>query len=638
MAHEYITKADAGTVVLNNVRLKVEGTIGWDLANSYGRKIQQGDPGPDDHPLNSTIIQNSWTGGIGTKKSKGDETRGNSWWSTMWMQTENMLCLPPDTLEYVLAGEEASLAIPHAKLGGVMYGTFGKKMRRWDEATRQWAAITGNPASASSPIAPGVTWGNSATAKKTYIPMGSSYEVWDGANFAAGAGGEGAICFCVWQEKLFKLDSSGNVKFTTNGTSWTIKGTIPEDFTPRWMFVFYDKDNARVLHVTTSGNVYALDFDNSRLVETDLIYPDHPTQGLGATTWRADAFVSVGLGVHRNANGLITAVGPDGREGLPEEYQDGHFVSLVGSYNELLGLIKGGDESFTPVAETADMGMAPPDQFYSQDAAATYSVLMGWNQLGWHPKWIGTKTPTAIAVASNAGVYRAFWGTRGAMYSQILPIGYYNPVYNQNQTPLARYARHETPYHNYGVDDTPKIIKQLEVKTGGCDENNYIVVWVRFDDEEGWGDGVTVGTPLATLTSNGEHHIDIGFTRVADELKHLGRSFERVQFAFDAHGNPAAAYETPVIEWFTIVGRKWMRAFETFNFAVDATQPFDNLSPRKIHEHIIEAATRKGGSTLIIGDKEFLVDVTANEGNIEPLPNYKGFISVSAAMMQEIDD
>src|SRR5215213_11616659 len=117
MPHEFVTRANENEVLINNVRFRINGSIGWELTNSYGRKVQFGDPGPDDHPLNSTITQNSWVGGIGTKKYKGDESRNNSWFSTMWTQTENTLCLPPKTWEYILTGEETTLAIPHSKLG-----------------------------------------------------------------------------------------------------------------------------------------------------------------------------------------------------------------------------------------------------------------------------------------------------------------------------------------------------------------------------------------------------------------------------------------------------------------------------------------------------------------------------------------
>jgi hypothetical protein len=322
MTHEFIERAEAGEIILNNVRLKLEGGIGWGIENSYGRKLQQGDAGPDDHPIDSTISQASWTGGIGTKKHRGDDTKGNSWWSTMWLLTEDLLCLPPKTWEFTLTGEESTLAYPHEKYNAKQYVTFGKKIKVWNESTDTFDAVVGDPASTGSPVYKGVTWGNDVTAKKLYVPMGSTYEVFDGSTFSAGAVGEGAISFVVWQQKLFKVDTSGVVKVTTDGATWTEKGRIPEDYTPKRLFIHYNKNNEPNVHLTTSGALYALDYDNNYLVERELKYPDHPDQGLGAALWRADAYISVGLGVHRDSNGQISAMGPDGRDGLARRLSD----------------------------------------------------------------------------------------------------------------------------------------------------------------------------------------------------------------------------------------------------------------------------------------------------------------------------
>jgi hypothetical protein len=638
MTHEFRRKAKAGEVILNNVALRIEGDIGYGIENSYGRKIQQGDPGPDDHPLDSTISQASWAGGIGTKKHRGDDTRGNSWWSTMHMQVEDVLSLRPKTWVHTLAGEENTLHYPHAKLGGKQYASFGTKLKEWSEGTSSFVAITGNPTLAAVPVAKGVTWGTDAIAKKLYIPQGTSYEVYSGGTtLAAGAVGEGAIGFVVWQQKLFKIDANGVVKVTVDGTTWTTKGAVPEDFTPRRMFQFFDKNNAPAVHVTTSGALYALDYENGYLVERNMQYPDHPDQGKGAATWRADAYVSVGLGVHRDANGLISAMGPDGREGLPEIYQDGAIVDMWPAYNGLLALLRGGTLAFTPTPETADAGVNLPQGMYSEEGNNAFALILEWNGLGWHPKWEGANTPTEIYVSSNSGIYRMFWGDRGHMYSQILPRGYYNPAYNQNQTPLERYGRHETPFYNYGVDDIEKIIKQFELKTVNCDENNYFVVWLRTSEHQEWGNGQVIGTPLATITTDGEHHLDIGFEEVGDEVFHLGKPVEHIQFAIDAYGDPNDEWRTPIIHWYTVVGRKWMRAFVSFDIQVNAEAAYDNLSPYKQWQHVLEASTKKGGSTLVIGDKTFEVDITSNTGNIQPEPDWKGYISLRAVLLQELD-
>ena len=627
---EFRREAGEGEVLLNNVAIPIEGPIGWDLLNSYGRKIQQGDPGPDDHQLDSTITQASWTGGIGTRKYRGDDSRGNSWFSTMWMQTVDALVLPPKTLEFSVAGQESELAFVHDKLGGLLYVTFGKHPRKWNETTDTFDTIAGLPVSTGTPSGPGVTWGNASVAKKIYIPMGASYETFDGSVFAAGAVGEGAIAFAIWEEKLFKLDASGVLKVTVDGATWTNKGRINSSEEPRNLFVFYNKSNNQIIHVVSSGRLYGLDYVNSTLVETDMWWPDHPYQGTGVTRWRGDAYVSAGTGVHRNNNGLIQAVGPDGRDGLPEEYEDGYFSSLTSGYNGLYGTFNSGDLSFTPAAETADALTAPPEAMYAQNPPVN-SMLLEYTGLGWHPRWTGNDQLTNAFTVSTSGVYRVFWGSRGKIRTIVLSRAYFNPEYNQNKTELARQARHETPYFTWGFDDTSKIMKMFEIQTHGCSADNYLDVWYRIDDEVTW-------RPLATITTDGEHHFHIGFESIAGDSFHLGLPHEKIQFAFDVYGDPDDEFATPIIEWYQLVGRKWMRPILSFSFTVNATQPHDRLSPFGIWLHCLRAATRKGGSTLVVGNKTFVVDITSGTGNFTSGGGFASVFNIHAAMIGEMDD
>jgi hypothetical protein len=634
---EFVYSTQDMEVVLNNVPLRTLGPVGFDLINLYGRKVHQGDPQVNDHPTDSTISQQDHQGGIGTLIYEGDEDRGNSWFSTCWMQTSKTLALPVKTQTYTVEGEEDSFVYVHDVIAGSQVITFGQKVYTWDEGTQNVATVGAGVTLGSTPEGGGVTWGDANTSAKMYIPCGATYVTFDGAAQAAGTVSEGAISFAIWSEKLFKLDSSGKISFTVDGTTWTPKGQLTDGSTPRKLFVFYDKGNNQVLHLSTSKNVHALDFDNGRLVETDLIYPDHPTQGIGVARWRADAYISVGLGIHRQANGLITAVGPDGRDGLPAEYADGWFTDLRGSYNELLGLLAGGEIIEEEIVETADLGVSLPDAMYSQ-GGGRFAMLLGYNGLGWHPRWLGTRTPTNIAVSSQDGVYRVFWGDQGNLHTQILPLGYYNPAYRQQRVPMERYARHETPYYNWGMINVPKILKYFETHTTGCDENNYIKIWCRFDDDPQWGDGTTSGSPLATITTDGQHRYLTGYETFGDRLLHAGKTHEKVQFAFEFFGDPNDEYATPSMDWYTIVGRKWMRTVRVFTFQVDATAPHKGVDEASISAHLYASARRKGGVPLVIADQTFMVDVTADSGNIEAGMTWKAFHNVSCVEMIEEDN
>lgn len=229
MAAEFISRVRTdGEVVLGNLPLKVLGPIGFDLVNLYGRKTHTGDPQANDHPTDSTISQQTHIGGIGTLIYEGDEDRGNSWFSTAWMQTTNTLTNGPFTFEYSVEGEEESFCYVHDAIEGAAIATFGDVVKRWNEVTDEFE----DPGSAitlgATPVGGGVTWGDATTPKKMYIPCGSSYKTFDGTTVAAGTALEGAIAFAVWSEKLFKLDANGDVKFTADGTTWTLRGTVAE--------------------------------------------------------------------------------------------------------------------------------------------------------------------------------------------------------------------------------------------------------------------------------------------------------------------------------------------------------------------------------------------------------------------------
>ncbi len=635
--NEFVTRVKKdGEVVLGNLPLRTMGPVGFDLVNLYGRKTQSGDPQPNDHPTDSTISQQDHIGGIGTLIYEGDEDRGNSWFSTAWMQTSKTLTNGPYTFEYEVAGEEESFAYVHDKIDDQVIATFGDVLMKWNEVTD----VFDNPSVTlgATPSGGGITWGDANTAKKLYIPCGSTYYTFDGTSAAAGLALEGAISFAIWSEKLFKLDNNGDIKFTADGgATWTLKGTIPREVTPKKLFIWVDNDGNSTLHIATSGAVYVLDFTNALVFETAMDFPDHPYQGNGATMWRGDAYVSVGVGVHRDAKGLITAVGLDGRDGLPPEYANGYFVALEPSYNELLGTVVGGLVDESTIEETSDMVAGIPDTMYSQ-ARDRFSVVVGYNGFGWHPRWIGEVEVTNIRVHSQSGVYRAFWGAKGKVYSQILPRAYYNPSYQQAVIPVAKYNRHETPYYNWGMIDTPKILKYFETHTSNCDENNYIKIWCRIDDETEWGDGQNAGSPLAIIATNGQHRLLTGYHQWGDRLLHAGLTHERVQFAFEFFANPDADYESPVMDWYTIVGRKWMRTVRVFTFQVDASTPYDGNSTYTISQHIYNCAREQHGVPLVIADQLFMVDVTADSGNIAAGMDWQAYHNLSCIEMIEEDN
>lgn len=651
MVTSHINRVDSAEVVLNNVPIPVMGPINFEVTNLYGRKIHQGDPGPNDHPIDSTISQESHQGGIGTLVYRGDDDRGNCWFSTAWMQTSRQLSLPPKTSSQQVVGQETAYVYPHDKLSGVMHGTFGTNLLKWNESTDLWEQYGSPKTIASAAVNSGVTWGDQNTARALYIPYGTGYAKFDGTTVTAGVmvTGVGPKSLVVWEEKLFGMDDTGAVYYTTDGVTgtWTLKGKMPLELTPQNLFVWFDRDTEPAVHLSSSGRVFGLDYLNSLIIETPLFFPDHPTQGLGAEMWRGDAYISAGVGIHRQSNGLIQPVGPDGRDGLPEEFASGYFRHLAGGYNELYGTIVGDSIAFTPADETDDVGIGIPELMISQDSQK-YGMLLSYNGFGWHPRWVSTVEPTTIRIVSVDGVYRIFWGSKGYMFWQELPRGYYNPNFSTASIPLERKASHITPFYNWGMVDSPKIMKYFEFKTKGCTYTldpvtdlhipvDYLEVYYRIDDDVMW-------TPLRTaadgnaVDTNGQQRILMGFDTLLDITYHKGIEHEQIQFRFDFVGNPASNLSTPVIQWYTLVGRKWMRTVRVFTFQVDATNTNKGTDVLSLSEHIYQTARTKGGVPLVIGDRFYVVDVTTDTGNTEAGMSHAAYHNVTCVEFVEEDN
>lgn len=603
---ELITSVENG-VALNNIPLTIDGPVSVELTNTYGRKVLQGDPKPDDHPINSTIIQSSWVGGGQVLDGEVDQDAQRYWVSSLWTQSRGALSLRPKTTRY--DGPNSSQAIV---LGQYPPGINARLVAAWGSTLCTSNAIGSSFSSVGTLAGPPVnegaaysTAGSYDASCKFYIPEGDKYDVWNGTTITAGTVGQGAIDFVVWENKLFKLDNLGYVHWTSDGTTWTEVAHIQDGSEPRGLVVFYDRSNERAVMVVTDQIVFALDFDNGMLHETDLAFPRHPDQGRAAETWRADMYVSVGVGVHRQANGLITPVGLDHDDGLPAEYL-GAIVDAEPSYNNLFYLIRG--ISFGGGSQLESDIQLGRDLHFESDAGASYTTLQAWNGLGYHQYWEGIGNPTTVSVGTFNNTYRVWWAVGKYLYSQPLPIGYYNPRY----TPTFEFeddGSHITPWYNWGWKDIPKILKYMELKTRFCTEQGNISISYRInDDDAAW-------VPLSTITSDGQHVLKIGFEQWGSQSLHAGLPHERVQFKIDMRRNPATPFVSPVIEWYAIVGRKWMRPQRIWRFAVDATTANKDYSEQKIIDILNYCSTKKGAVPFVHKGELVMVDVTSANGS-----------------------
>src|SRR5688500_14558359 len=84
-------------VELAGVAVRVRGPVQTEIINIQGRKVNIGDPGPDDHPVNSSIIQTSYQGGGQVWKMNPGQDMQRFWWATLMTEYPEYLTLPPLT-------------------------------------------------------------------------------------------------------------------------------------------------------------------------------------------------------------------------------------------------------------------------------------------------------------------------------------------------------------------------------------------------------------------------------------------------------------------------------------------------------------------------------------------------------------
>ena len=604
-----ITHIEADEVSIANIPMKVaNGTVSFSLINTAGHKILQGDPGPDAHPTDSLIIQRDATGGGQVLFWRGDQDRGRFWDGDSDTDHTELISLPPDRTSF--SGPNSNLAIVHGQypnsIISKVYASWGNQLCQLNVAGTAFTAV--GTYTTDLPVAhksvnyaiPGTT------ALKMYIPCGPSFHTWDGTTLTRIA--LPAIDFVVWEQKLFRLTPDGHLYFTnTDPTTlggWTLVGTLCGGEDPRHLTVFYDRNNILTVYVITSDKAFALDFTDQILFETDQFWPRHPNFGLGVCRWRADLYVSAGTGIQRQSNGFINAVGPDHDSGLPKELA-GFIVDLEPAFNNYFALIQG--ESQAGTAHSSGILHLTGEEAMQASIGTTNSSLLGFSGLGWRKWWQGQGVPSTVFVANPPGEYWVYWGAGSKVYRMPLTMNYYNP--REAQTfPFAPTSEHITVRYNWGWVNIPKIAKRLDCNVHNCSAAGGIQVYYRFDD------GDAPWTLLANINENGRHTFRFGDVPWDNQTLHYGVVHEWIQLRFVFTRDPATPKISPYLEWFALVGRKFLTPVRTWRFTVDLTQPIKGYTYEDAAQLLVNIAATPGPVPFVLKNKLYMADMTVQSG------------------------
>jgi hypothetical protein len=400
------TYPDHGTILLDGEQYPlVGGTLLVQDLGTWQPRITIGDPSLDSQQHMSTWALSDFSGGEGITEHFTDATVNRYRFSTLDISRPGMWTqrLRVDT-ENGTAGAWWPLGV----VGGVLYSTFGTDVHSWNETTNAWTDTVDNLTGA--PVNTAVVFQGTGGTTYLYIPLGTSYDVYDGATVTNTAS-PNFKDFAVLGQSLIGLDDVNQLHHSEDGTTWTsfgAEGKIPPSTTAYTLRVYRDSSDNPSLIISTSGHVYVFDPQGPTLYEQDLWFPTHPDQGLAACAWRGTYYVSVGTGVHswNSATGSIDQVGLDRDDGLPYLYGlNSRIVSMVPAYNEMYALVQG---------STADSSRPSVHRF---------------DGTGWHPVWEHSTTGTAtrLHISQADSTYRVWWGVGNSSYTIELPRGFTNP-------------------------------------------------------------------------------------------------------------------------------------------------------------------------------------------------------------------
>jgi hypothetical protein len=688
-------------IVLDNVPIRVEGGVGYQLANAFGRKQQQGEPGPDDHMFNSTHTQRTWVSGQLVRDLQEDADVGKYWRGHAWTQTRGAMGHALKVVKIPLP-DSAPIGpcYPLDKINDVFFYAIG-----WDEA-RIYAFVpeTGTLTEPGDTIrqvqglvtnvgvsfrVAGATPNLSDT--QMYIPttsgytrMGEDFDTIDVVDWAT-------VAFALNEDKIYRLSATGQVWFATrHDDDWQFVGILNDGSEARNMWQDYDDDANRVIAVSSSSGMWMLDHDNGILWPTDLTFPEHAYQGYGGAAWRGDTYVSVGVGVHRKVGSLITAAGLDNGDGLPAPYAGGLIVDLEPSYNLLVAALASEPPPEIPTYTTpavahihheeSGIGQGLPLPLVTAGTHFHYDPVIGidarigaiyvWNGTGWSEVSTWNRAPTRVVVTMVRNPTQTdrhqhlFWGdVDGGAYYVRIPSTYYNPIESPN-LPLDRLSDLEESRIDWNMPDTPKLAKQLNIKPvhlwhklspdqiepAFLNRIQVICHWIDLDGLEHtsedpdvlsgpgpypFSDGVA---PLPYLelraeveTDNSRRAAPIGWERYKNTgvLLPTGLPHEAIWLSYRFIGDERSDYTGGVIQWRTIVARKWTRPHRIYTFRIDAQTAIKGMSESDVLKFIDDITLKVGGVPMVTGDEFRIVDVTRIDGFNDPGLSPRGGRTIS---------
>lgn len=644
MANERTATVDYGEVWIDGYPYKLAKDVSFEKTNIFGRKQNQGDPGPDDHPTFSTSIQRDWSGGALVKDYNSSSDTSKFYFSTAETQYPGYIGLPPETRS---VGPPVDATGTPWIIGDYMddlYVVWADKLYRVHPETMDHTFVGDLPSPAAGP---GTVYKEQAdtSQKKTvmFIPLTGGYVTYhttDGI-VEGPASTFAPVAFEVWDDKVFRLDTDGSLRWSNDvpatDDDWVFSAGIPDGTNPRGLISYKDNQSNPCLFLITDGTTWKHDFANNILHKDDLWFPRHPNHGLASTVHQGSSYISVGTGIHRYDNQTITPAGLDNRDGLPARFR-GAIVSMASGYNGMYALLAGrlNTQASEPESTTLELG-GGDDQMYLS-ASESHNLLMIQNPYGWHYRWdsLGTR-PTNVLTSNTKGTYNLWWGSGGKLYTQTLSSIYFNPADPATTGyPYAPIAEHISGQVNWNWVGQTKIMKQIEIDARKLNNGAYIEVYYRVDsDSAPW-------IHIGTADQDGEYRWYVG--QDIDEPwlkngrgKYRGVRHEWFQLRFLIHRG-SDINESPYIRWHSVIARRWLRPQRMWRMSLDLTSKTKDHPVEEQRKRLNAIADKQEAVVFEHNDEHFMVEMILLGANQKSGRDESNAVSVTLLEANDLDE
>ena len=530
------------------------------LASQFAPKEVTGDWTKDSELIKSSYIIADQTGGIGIKDGIEGVDDRRSWWSTCELGYRGHIVLP--SLVTDCGNPTTSDAAVIVEYNNELYVAFATSMRKWVEGTASWSAnlvtLAGTPTDA-------VVYKN-----KLYLAMGTDFERFDGTTWTDGAtlssAAKPARYFIEWDGKLFALDNTGQLRYTTDeGVTWTNNalGTLPTGYYTS-LFLYRNVSGDVIVYMGTKQGLYALDFSNAKWVETELALPFHDYAGQGATWWRDAAYIPAGLSIYHYVTSnpaVVALMGPDRDYGLPGNYR-GNIIKLLRGHNEMIALL---DATSTLDQDLYPAGLYGGIQIYDN---VGFSAVLKWNAKAWSVVYVSGSTATPIkagCIATADDIYRLWFGVDGKVFYTPLQVSIQNPI-EVTDFAFASSGEHITSWfdaNNAVIDKLAALITAYAKETSATE---YIKIYYGLDyNDDTWTLLTNTAFPDGQIDADGEAEFTLASL--------AGVSFKAMRFkALLSRGTNTAL--SPDLRWLRLSYIKLLPVKWGFTVRIDCSRNY----------------------------------------------------------------